>query len=198
VSHVRWPVATPSPEERSQIPKCGGSYSLRTASVFCHDGSGQAPRLRVRRGQTRQMRSQRLFRLRCAASGSRRPSSGWAGRPEAARSPDIVRAAAPLSSPLLRPRKGAGRRMVQGRERRDDDHQGRGLSGGMTGDGPRRGCRPGAPSLARGALTRTRRRRRSAVPASLGRWWPAVTRQPAPAEHVRQRLTRNRRAVRVQ
>jgi hypothetical protein len=33
---------------------------------------------------------------------------------------------------------------------------------------------------------------RAAVPAFLGRWWPAVTRQPAPAPHVKQRLTRGR------
>ena len=41
-------------------------------------------------------------------------------------------------------------------------------------------------------------RRLVAVPASLRRWWLAVTRPPAPALHVKQRLTGGGHAVRVQ
>ena len=35
-------------------------------------------------------------------------------------------------------------------------------------------------------------------PLPMGRWWPAVTRRPAPAPRVKQRLTGERHAVRVQ
>src|SRR5262249_39941245 len=55
-----------------------------------------------------------------------------------------------------------------------------GKSRALPGDGP-----TGAAS-----------RRLAAVPA--GRWWPAVTRRPAPASRGKQRLTRRGRAVRVQ
>jgi len=76
-----------------------------------------------------------------------------------------------------------------GREnRQDDDDQGDGLSGGMTGDGPRRGRRQEPRPAGRWPYGRGEPPPGGPAPLPLGRWSRAVTRQPVPAPRGKQRL----------
>ena len=117
---------------------------------------------------------------------------------KAARSPDSVRASALVEPAALSARE-CRKPVVRARENGETMTTRATASAGKgQGDCPRRGVGKGPRPAGRWTYGRGEPTPGGRPPLPLGRWWPAVTRQPAPFPRVKQRLTGEHRAVRVQ